>query len=107
MPIRRGAGWSWGARTRDRSFWLGVGREGYIGDEGWEGKKFDHDETRDVAMGDLESQRTTTGIEVGTEVPYHNSPTGRGTDSTQEYAINGNGAGNGQYDTSAMVGSAR
>lgn len=110
MPIRRGAGWSWGARTRDRSFWLGVGREGYVGDEGWEGKKFDRDETRDVAMGDLESQRgttTTTGTEVGTEDPYHSREIGRGTDSTQEYVTDGNGTGTGRYDTSAMVGNAR
>lgn len=35
MPIRRGSGWAWGARSRDRAFWIGVGRDGYVGDEGW------------------------------------------------------------------------
>lgn len=35
MPIRRGSGWSWGARSRGRAFWVGVGRDGYVGNEGW------------------------------------------------------------------------
>lgn len=35
MPIRRGSGWSWGARSRERAFWVGVGRDGYVGQEGW------------------------------------------------------------------------
>lgn len=34
LPIRRGAGWSWGARSRDRAFWLGIGTLSYIGAEG-------------------------------------------------------------------------
>ncbi len=36
LPIRRGAGWSWGARTRDRAFAVPVGVHGYVGYEGWE-----------------------------------------------------------------------
>jgi membrane-associated phospholipid phosphatase len=36
LPIQGGSGWAWGARTRDRAFWLGVGRAGYVGEEGWE-----------------------------------------------------------------------
>ena len=35
LPIREGAGWSWGARSRDRAFGVGVGISGYVGDEGW------------------------------------------------------------------------
>ncbi|KAI9789231.1 MAG: hypothetical protein M1833_002440 [Piccolia ochrophora] len=35
LPIRQGAGWSWGARSRERSFWVGVGVPGYVGEEGW------------------------------------------------------------------------
>jgi hypothetical protein len=35
MPISRGAGWSWGARSRDRAWCIGVGRGGYVGLEGW------------------------------------------------------------------------
>ncbi|KIW44309.1 uncharacterized protein PV06_05327 [Exophiala oligosperma] len=38
LPIRGGSGWSWGARSRDRAFWLGVGRANYVGDEGWESR---------------------------------------------------------------------
>ena len=36
LPIRGGSGWAWGARSRGRAFWLGVGRANYVGDEGWE-----------------------------------------------------------------------
>lgn len=39
LPIRQGAGWSWGPRTRDRAFYLGMGMPSYVGDEGWEGTK--------------------------------------------------------------------
>ena len=39
LPIRRGAGWSWGARSRDRAFILGIGIPSYVGDEGWESGK--------------------------------------------------------------------
>lgn len=39
LPIRQGAGWSWGARSRDRAFILPVGMSGYVGDEGWESEK--------------------------------------------------------------------
>lgn len=35
LPIRQGAGWAWGARSRDRAFWVGVGVGGYVGVEGW------------------------------------------------------------------------
>lgn len=34
-PIRNGAGWAWGARSRDRAFGIGVGTRTYVGDEGW------------------------------------------------------------------------
>jgi membrane-associated phospholipid phosphatase len=36
LPIRQGAGWSWGPRTRSRAFYLGLGVPSYVGDEGWE-----------------------------------------------------------------------
>lgn len=35
LPIRQGAGWSWGPRTRERAWGIGVGVRGYVGDEGW------------------------------------------------------------------------
>ncbi|KAF2722681.1 acid phosphatase/Vanadium-dependent haloperoxidase [Polychaeton citri CBS 116435] len=35
-PIRRGAGWAWGPRSRDRAWGIGVGTENYVGDEGWD-----------------------------------------------------------------------
>jgi len=31
LPIASGAGWSWGPRSKDRSFWAGVGVGNYVG----------------------------------------------------------------------------
>jgi len=39
LPIQQGAGWAWGARSRDRAWAVGVGRLGYVGTEGWGPKK--------------------------------------------------------------------
>ncbi|KAF2428847.1 PAP2-domain-containing protein [Tothia fuscella] len=41
LPVTRGAGWSWGARSRDRAFGIGLGRDTYVGQEGWSSKKAD------------------------------------------------------------------
>lgn len=51
MPIRRGSGWSWGARSRDRAFWIGVGRDGYVGDEGWCTQQDAMAQRRDIELG--------------------------------------------------------
>lgn len=32
LPISSGAGWAWGPRSKDRSFWAGVGVGSYVGD---------------------------------------------------------------------------
>jgi membrane-associated phospholipid phosphatase len=39
LPIRTGAGWSWGARSRERAFYTGLGLPTYVGDEGWSSAK--------------------------------------------------------------------
>ena len=39
LPISQGAGWSWGARSRDRAWAIGVGVPGYVGTEGWTSAK--------------------------------------------------------------------
>ncbi|KAK7536002.1 PAP2 domain-containing protein [Phyllosticta citribraziliensis] len=41
LPIREGAGWAWGARSRNRAWGVGVGVLGYVGSEGWGPKKGD------------------------------------------------------------------
>jgi hypothetical protein len=38
LPITRGAGWSWGPRSYERSWGIGVGVGNYVGTEGWSGK---------------------------------------------------------------------
>lgn len=64
LPVRRGSGWAWGARSRDRAFWLGVGRACYVGDEGWEAAKFISARRAGGGRadgGDLEAGRYVTG----------------------------------------------
>ncbi|KKY19003.1 putative pap2 domain containing protein [Diplodia seriata] len=43
LPIRQGAGWAWGARSRDRAFCIGLGMGSYVGMEGWASAKDDDD----------------------------------------------------------------
>lgn len=58
MPIRQGAGWSWGARSRDRAFYIGLGVGSYVGPEGWASKKDDDDfDEQGGRAGDLERGR--------------------------------------------------
>ncbi|KAK5958885.1 hypothetical protein OHC33_000729 [Knufia fluminis] len=51
MPIRQGSGWAWGARSRGRAFWVGVGRDGYVGEEGWTAKKAAERDMHDIESG--------------------------------------------------------
>lgn len=97
LPIRQGAGWSWGARSRDRAFAVPVGVHGYVGYEGWENAKASDN-------GDIESGR----------VAHPEGVTGagglNGTEQTQYYepqngavGHRGVGATNGEYSTSSGV----
>ncbi len=36
LPIRRGAGWAWGARSRGRAYAIPLGIPTYVGEEGWD-----------------------------------------------------------------------
>jgi membrane-associated phospholipid phosphatase len=78
LPIRRGAGWSWGARSRERAFWLGIGTPNYVGDEGWQSAAH----SRRMRQ-DLENGRGGEGVEMknvpkperGPSPPkFHNGP---------------------------------
>lgn len=62
LPIRRGSGWSWGARTRDRAFGVEVGIASYVGDEGWERATLGRSEGRDVETGRGEPAVTSGGL---------------------------------------------
>jgi len=77
MPISRGAGWSWGARSRDRAWCIGVGRGGYVGLEGWSSsrKSKDIEQARPLHGGNVDTRPTddlvgpgrhdASGIETG------------------------------------------
>ncbi|KAF7508194.1 hypothetical protein GJ744_009491 [Endocarpon pusillum] len=52
LPIRTGAGWSWGARSRERAFYTGLGVPTYVGNEGWRGAKAEHAYRADLESGD-------------------------------------------------------
>lgn len=51
MPVMRGSGWAWGARSRARAFFIGVGRDGYVGDEGWESGRHAANQNSDLEVG--------------------------------------------------------
>lgn len=55
MPIRRGAGWSWGPRSLSRAFGAGVGVQGYAGDETREYKRRDLEASGDQSHAALTS----------------------------------------------------
>ncbi|KAF2813525.1 PAP2-domain-containing protein [Mytilinidion resinicola] len=50
LPIRQGAGWSWGARSRDRAWFIGVGRGSYVGTEGWAAESADENVRKQSAV---------------------------------------------------------
>lgn len=55
LPIRQGAGWSWGARSRDRAWGIGVGVGSYVGPEGWgSAKRSDDGPNADLEQGGVE-----------------------------------------------------
>lgn len=58
LPISRGAGWSWGPRSRTRSFWAGVGVGSYVGDEEGDRKRRDEEAAMEgVPMDDLGAEQ--------------------------------------------------
>ncbi|KAI9891805.1 MAG: hypothetical protein M1814_002370 [Vezdaea aestivalis] len=61
LPIRSGAGWSWGARSRDRAFGIGVGKMGYVGEEGWESSGFAKKGDIEMAESGLPHADSVTG----------------------------------------------
>ncbi|KIW13012.1 hypothetical protein PV08_08199 [Exophiala spinifera] len=93
LPIRGGSGWSWGARSRDRAFWLGVGRASYVGDEGWASAAAaaaaahnnNHNHARRNGAGGVSDVEATAGSE-------HETVTGGGLpdrhDATERAALN-------------------
>ncbi|KAH8599046.1 PAP2 superfamily-domain-containing protein [Bisporella sp. PMI_857] len=71
LPIRQGAGWSWGPRSRHRSFWAGVGVGSYVGP-----KEGENRQTIPTNRNDLESGNDGVQRHVSNEVGVHNG-TGR------------------------------
>jgi membrane-associated phospholipid phosphatase len=63
LPLSQGAGWAWGPRSRDRSWWAGVGVGGYAG------KRERSVASSPVPPGDLEAGVMNGGVRqsVGTE----------------------------------------
>lgn len=65
LPITRGAGWSWGPRSYERSWGIGVGVGSYVGTEGWSHK---YDGEHHGAL--TESERNTNGHRAGDAEPH-------------------------------------
>lgn len=79
MPIRNGSGWAWGARSRGRAFWVGVGREGYVGDEGWAAARTTEERDLESASGKEDSV-----LGAGIEDPRDAADTRRGVEPEDE-----------------------
>ena len=77
LPIRQGAVWSWGARSRDRAFAVPVGVHGYVGYEGGESATASNDT-------DLEGGRAVNSQGV-TGAGALNRTVLNGTGQTQYY----------------------
>ncbi|TKA78361.1 hypothetical protein B0A49_00694 [Cryomyces minteri] len=69
LPIRQGAGWAWGARTRDRAFGIGVGTGSYVGGEGWASKSSSTGNDIEMGVGARELGHGTTDHLPGNGVP--------------------------------------
>ncbi len=72
LPVRQGAGWAWGARSKERAFGVGVGVGGYVGDEGWGSER--------LVGGDLENGNGTNGVSTNGVVREGGSSGGGETD---------------------------
>ncbi|PVH87232.1 acid phosphatase/Vanadium-dependent haloperoxidase [Cadophora sp. DSE1049] len=73
LPINQGAGWSWGPRSRDRSFWAGVGVGNYVG------SRQKHPEEI--------LQRNDTDLEAGRAVHQRNLTNEVGNGETTAYGV--------------------
>ncbi|KAI9808808.1 MAG: hypothetical protein M1826_004065 [Phylliscum demangeonii] len=97
LPIRQGAGWAWGARTRDRAFGVGLGVPGYVGPEGWSSARSGPAVHHRPATDDIELGHHATGSTVipgPGPVPVHPTGVGNGL---------GHGHGNVAYTTHASA----
>ncbi|KAF4636937.1 hypothetical protein G7Y89_g1144 [Cudoniella acicularis] len=57
LPLSRGAGWSWGPRSRERSFWAGIGVGNYAGSTPKRSEVAEHRKA-DIESGPLEGRTT-------------------------------------------------
>lgn len=111
LPIRGGSGWSWGARSRDRAFWLGVGRANYVGDEGWESARtasphqHHHQHHHDKNTAERNHNHTNgngNGNGLSDDIEA-NAGTGAGTRSDEHATITGAGLPDRQDATERVV----
>jgi len=85
LPIRQGAGWAWGARSRDRAFAIYLGQASYVGAEGWISAKAKGAAPPTGASGDVEhgaSIMTGPGMDGSVERDVTGGRNGVGSSST-------------------------
>ena len=62
LPLSQGAGWAWGPRSRDRSFWAGIGVGSYVGTNE---KAIEQDRSAtDLEAGAVAGQKNRVGTEI-------------------------------------------
>ena len=65
LPISRGAGWSWGPRSSDRSFWAGIGVGSYVSEDRIKTEADPEIGTTDVSRPLIEQTPTAIWCEAG------------------------------------------
>ncbi|OBT75264.1 hypothetical protein VF21_05648 [Pseudogymnoascus sp. 05NY08] len=87
LPLSRGAGWSWGPRSRSRAFWTGVGTGGYVGSN--EGKEAGEAVMMEDLGGSGDRRGEGSGYHGGLDgaQDYNNQAGGRKDRDTDEFEL--------------------
>ena len=61
LPVRRSAGWSWGPRNERKAFGIGMGMQGYAGEDGEE-KRYG---AGDIELGERGNRNAAASEDTG------------------------------------------
>lgn len=71
LPVRRGAGWSWGPRSVDKAWGVGVGVPSYGDAKNWDGQEM----TNTIAKEAWPSSSRSEDLETGMQSRAERGPT--------------------------------
>ena len=106
LPVRQGAGWSWGPRSRDRAFGVGLGVDSYVGREGWSSAKPSSTQS-DVEMAPGNGVTSTHAGTVANANANANANTNTNTNNNNLGYVNGTTNTVGSVPYQAYLGNAQ